>query len=196
MFNSFNRKRELNTPNASESSKKVLDAKRAKSIEDEMSNLPYWSSISVKQAFPYVPQLKDHIIYFPGPHFDFLRRNGRKLKEKIEYDNILPKNKQYLDGIIDELEYIPDDTVKCKITLRIMIARKSTKIQFHYFFGVNQPNYIVLRSAFLSNSDLKFKYNETVRIRVPPCQDENGIILEVKDEIDPVSIFGAYKILW
>ena len=189
------RERENNASTLSESSK-ISDVKRTKLVAEEVNNLPYWSSVSVKQAFPYVPQLKDSVVYFPGPHFDFLRRNGRKLKEKIEYDDILPANKLYFEGIIEELEYIPDDNVKCRITLKVMIARKSTKIQFHYFFGINQPNYIVLKTAFCSNSDLKFKYNETIKIRVPPCQDENGIILEVKDEIDPAANFGGYKILW
>ena len=114
-----------------------------------MNNLPYWSSVSVKQAFPYVPQLKDSVVYFPGPHFDFLRRNGRKLKEKIEYDDILPANKLYFEGTIEELEYIPDDNVKCRITLKIMVGEKSTKNSNSItFFRINQPNYIVLKTAF------------------------------------------------
>ena len=175
-----------------------MDLKRPNLTEekDEISNLPYLSSVSVKKAFPYVPQLKDSVIYFPVPHLDFLRRNGRKLKEKIDYSDILPRNKPFLEGIVDELEYVPDDNVKCKITLRIMIARKSTKIQFHYFFGINQPNYIVLKTAYFSNESVKFKPNETVKVRVPPCQDENAIILEVKDVINSESSFGTYKVLW
>lgn len=175
---------------------KISDIKRTKLVDDKMSDLPYWSSVSINQAFPYVPQLKDSVIYFPGPHIDFLRRNGRRLKEKIDYDDVLNLNKLYLEGIIDELVYIPDDNVKCKITLRVMISRKSTKIQFHYFFGINQPNFIVLKSVYCSNSSVKFKSNETVKIRAPPFQNENGIILEIKDEIDSISAFGAYKILW
>lgn len=163
---------------------------------DEPNNLPYWCSIASNQAFPYVPQLKDKIIYFPTPHFEFIRRNGRKLKEKIDFQEILPENKKYFEGFVEELDYIPDDNLKCKITLRIMISRKSTKIHFHYFFGINQPNYLVLKTAFASNSSLKFKNNETVKILTPPCQDENGIILEVKDETEPASTFNAYKILW
>lgn len=181
---------------STESHTKTSDLKRIKATDEEMSNLPYWSSVSIKQAFPYVPQVKDSVIYFPGPHTEFLKRNGRKLKEKIDYHDSLPSNKLYFDGVIDELIYVPDDNVKCKITLRVMFGRKSEKIQFHYFFGINQPNYIVLKTAFCLNSSSKFKSNETVKIRVPPCQDENGIILEIKDEIDPVSAFGAYKILW
>lgn len=148
------------------------------------------------QAFPYVPQLKDSVVYFPDPHLYFLKRNGRKLKEKINYVGILPTNKLYFEGIIEELHYIPDNVVKCKLVLKLMIGRKWTKIDFHYFFGINQPNFIVLKSAYNSNSDLKFKSNETVKIRVPPCQDENGIILEIKDDTEQLTNFGTYKVLW
>lgn len=164
--------------------------------EEETSYLPYWSSVSTNQAFPFVPQLKDSIIYFPEPHFHFLRRNGRKLKEKINFEDILSSNKSYFEGIIEELEYIPDEIVKCKIVLKLMIGKKWKRIDFHYFFGINQPNFIVLKSAYAINSDLKFKANETVKIRVPPCQDENGIILEIKDNVDQTTSFGSYKILW
>ena len=181
--------------NIIEDKRKIKESKRMKS-DDETSYLPYWSSVYTNQAFPYVPQLKDSVIYFTEPHLYFLKRNGRKLKEKINYVDILPTNKSYFEGIIEEMHYIPDDIVKCKIVLKLMIGRKSTKIDFHYFFGINQPNFIVLKSAYLSNSDLKFKSNETVKIRVPPCQDENGIILEIKDDAEQLASFGAYKVLW
>lgn len=181
--------------NLIEDKKKIKESKRNKS-DDEASYLPYWSSVCTNQAFPYVPQLKDSIVYFPGPHLYFLRRNGRKLKEKIHFDDILPENKPYFEGIIEELEYVPDEIVKCKIVLKLMIGKKWTRINFHYFFGINQPNFIVLKSFYSSNSDLKFKSNEIVKIRVPPCQDESGIILEIKDDADQTTNFGAYKILW
>lgn len=135
-------------------------------------------------------------MYFPGPHFDFLKRNGRKLKEKIDFADFLPTNKPYFEGTIEELEYIPDEIVKCKIVIKLMVGRKWTKIQFHYFFGINQPNFIVLKTAFQQNTDAKFKSNETVKIRVPPCQYENGIILEIRDDVDHSATFGVYKVLW
>lgn len=143
-----------------------------------------------------MPQLKDEIVYFPAPHMDFLRRNGRKLKEKVDFDQFSTSKISLFYGIIEELEYIPDDTVKCKIVIKIMIGRKWTKIDFHYFFGINQPNFMVLKSVHSSNASVKFKSNETVKIRVPPCQNENGIILELKDEVDSLSYFGMYKVIW
>jgi hypothetical protein len=190
--NHFFRKRESSVI---EDKKKNKDLKRTKP-DDETSYLPYWSSVFTNQAFPYVPQLKDSIIYFPEPHLYFLKRNGRKLKEKFNHDDILPAKKSYFEGIIEELHYIPDEIVKCKIVLKLMIGRKWTKIGFHYFFGINQPNFIVLKSAYTSNCDFKFKLNETVKILVPPCQDENGIILEIKEDAEQLVNFGAYKVLW
>lgn len=184
--------------NIIEDKKKTKELKRIKS-DDENENssyLPYWSSVYTNQAFPYVPQLKDSVIYFTEPHLHFLKRNGRKLKEKINYVDILPKNKSYFEGIIEEMHYIPDDIIKCKIVLKLMIGRKWTKIDFHYFLGINQPNFIVLKSAYLYNYDLKFKSNETIKIRAPPCQNENGIILEIKDDSEQFVSFGAYKVLW
>ena len=158
--------------------------------------MPYWSSVYTNKAFPYVPQLKDVVIYFPKPHLDFLRKNGRKLKEKIDFDVILPTDKALFEGIVDEIEYIPAEIVKCRITLKIMIGKKYERIQFNYFFGINQPSYIVLKSTYISNREIKFKVNETVKIRNLPCQDENGIILDVNEDTDPLKSFGNYKILW
>lgn len=177
--------------NLIDDNKKSKEAKQPNSI-DEASNLPYWSTIHSNQAFPYVPQLKDTVVYFPTPHLEFIRRNGRKLKEKLNFDDILPNNKPFFEGLIEELEFVPDDIVKCKITLKLLIGRKSTKIQFHYFFGINQPNFIILKTAYESNNDTKFKLNETVKIRIPPCQDENGIILDIKDDQEAL----VYKVLW
>lgn len=108
----------------------------------------------------------------------------------------MPTNKPYFEGTIEELEYIPDETVKGKIGIKLMVGRKWTKIQFHYFFGINQPNFIVLKTAFHQNTDARFKPNETVKIRAPPCQDENGIILEIKEDVDYSANFGLYKVLW
>lgn len=136
------------------------------------------------------------MIYFPSSHLDFLRKNGRKLKERIDFEDLLPENKSSFEGTIEELEYIPDENVKCKIVLKIMIGRKPTRIKFHYFFAVNQPNFLVLKTIHESNNNLKFKLNETVKIRVPPCQDENGIILDIKDESSSSVAFGVYKVLW
>lgn len=108
----------------------------------------------------------------------------------------MPTNKPYFEGTIEELEYIPDEIVKCRVAIKLMVGRKWSKIHFHYFFGINQPNFIVLQTAFRQNSDAKFKANETVKIRTPPCQDENGIILEIKDDVDHFTTFGVYKVLW
>ena len=125
-----------------------------------------------------------------------MRKNGRKLKEKIDFDVILPTDKALFEGIVDEIEYIPAEIVKCRITLKIMIGKKYERIQFNYFFGINQPSYIVLKSTYISNREIKFKVNETVKIRNLPCQDENGIILDVNEDTDPLKSFGNYKILW
>ena len=181
-------------PSVFEDKIRAKESKKTK-LENESNFLPYWSSVYTNQPFPYVPQLKDSVIYFPVPHLNFIKRNGRKLKEKINYDCILPENKPYFEGIIEELLYIPDEIVKCKIGLKLMIGRKFTRIDFHYFFGINQPNFILLKSAYTSNSDVTFKSNETVKIRVPPCQSENGIILEIKGDAEQ-STYGAYKVLW
>lgn len=185
-------KREINLI---EDKKQPSEAKRLKS-EDEPNHLPYWCSVYTSQAFPYVPQLKDSVVYFPAPHMDFLRRNGRKLKEKVDFDQILTKSNSFFEGTIEELEYIPDDIVKCKVVLKLMIGRKWTKVQFHYFFGINQPNFMVLNSVHAFSSVTKFKSNETIKIRIPPCQNENGIILELKEDVDALSSFGMYRVIW
>lgn len=176
--------------------KKRIKESKSPVVEEPLEHLPFWSSIHTNQPFPYVPQVKDTVIYFPQPHLEFLRRNGRKLKEKFDFEEIVKTSKPYHEGVIDEIEYIAGEYVKCKIVLRILIGRKWTRISLNYFFGTNQPNYLVLKSLFSSNSEFRFKENETVKIRAPPCQNENGIVLEIKTESDPSISFGAYKILW
>ena len=180
-----------------EENKQKKEVKRTNPGE-EFSNLPYWNTLHKNQAFPYVPQLKDKVVYFPAPHLEFIRRNGRKLKERIAIDDIILAKKYFFEGLIEKLEYIPDENSKCKIVLKLMIGRKSTTIEFHYFFGVNQPNFIVLKTVYESSSKTKFKLNETVKIRAPPFQDENGIIIDVKDGdgTDPMISYGVYKVLW
>lgn len=166
-------------------------------IEDEETDhLPYWNSVYLNQAFPYVPQLGDKVVYFHRPHFEFLRRNGRKYREKIDYEEDLPNDRPYFEGTIDEIEYIPAEIIKCRIVLKVLIGRSNQRLQFSYFFGVSQPNYLVLKTAYTSNVSSRFRSNETVKIYAPPCSGETGIILEVNDSVDPLQAFGAYKILW
>lgn len=180
--------------------KKVKEAKtKAESVveEEELDHLPYWNSLYKQQSQPYVPQMKDTVLYFPKPHFEFLKKQGRKLKERIDYEEDLPKDKMFVEGEIEEIEYIPGEVVKCKIVLKIKVGRKSNRIEFSYFFGVNQPNFMLLKSSYEDSQRNKFKLNETVKIHVPPCKGDNGIILEIKDSnLDPLTCIGAYKILW
>ncbi len=181
---------------SNEKRKRAKETPKA-AIEDveELDHLPYWSSVYTNQAQPFVPQLGDVVIYFFKPHLDFLKRNGRKLKESIEYEDILPFSRPYLEGTIEAIEYPPAELVKCQIVLKVMIGRKSFRCRFSYFFGIPQPNYLVLKSAFSCNLDQRFKSNETVKILSAPCQGESGIILDIEGE-DPTGTFNAYKILW
>lgn len=162
---------------------------------EELDHLPYWSSVYVNQAQPYVPQIGDVVIYFFKPHLEFLRRNGRKLKEMVDYEDLLPKGKGFLEGTVESIEYVPAELVKCQLVLKAMIGRKNFRLKFTYFFGIPQPNYLVLKAAFDCNIQQRFKTNETVKILAPPCQGESGIILDIVED-DPVSNFNAYKILW
>jgi hypothetical protein len=162
---------------------------------EELDHLPYWSSVYVNQAQPFVPQLGDVVIYFFKPHLDFLKRNGRKLREIIEYEDGLPFSKPYLEGTIEGIEYPPAELVKCQIILKVMMGRKNFRFKFNYFFGIPQPNYLVVKSAFSCNLDQRFKTNETVKILSAPCQGESGIILDIEGD-DPSGTFNAYKILW
>ena len=168
--------------------------KAADEIE-ELDHLPYWSSVYVNQSQPYVPQLGDLVIYFFKPHLEFLKRNGRKLREIIDYEDILPATKSFLEANVEEIEYTPAEVVKCRLVLKAMIGRKNFRLKFNYFFGIPQPNYLVLKSAFLCNVEQRFKSNETVKILAPPCQGETGIILDIEGS-DPSATFTAYKILW
>lgn len=165
-------------------------------IGEEINYLPFWCSAYTNSVYPYIPQVKDAVIYFPVPHAEFVRRNGRKLKESIDFDHLIGDNKPYYEGIIESLEYVPDDIVKCKTSMRLMVGRKWVKIEFNYFFGINQPNFITLKSLYLFNQSVRFKANETVKIRVPPCQNETGFIVEIKDEKNASSNFGMYKVSW
>lgn len=158
--------------------------------------MPYWNSVHVNQALPYVPQLRDEVLYFTRPHIEFLRRNSRKLKERIDYEDKLDLNKPYIGGVIEHIEYVPSEVTKCKIGLKVMLGRKAVRLDFGYFFGTSQPNFLVLKSAYELSSQHKFKVNETVRILSPPFQGETGIILEIRDDADPTTSFGCYKILW
>lgn len=189
----FIRKREAQP--GEEKKKAKLVTKAVVEEVQELDHLPYWSSVYVNQSQPFVPQLGDVVIYFFKPHLDFLKRNGRKLKEIIDYEDLLPHGKPYLEGIIESIEYIPAELVKCSIALKVMIGRKNFRLKFNYFFGIPQPNYLVLKSAFSCNLDQRFKTNETVKILAPPCQGETGIILDIVSN-DPSDTFHAYKILW
>lgn len=155
---------------------------------------PYWATVEENFAIPYLPQLKDSVTYFCKSHFDFIRKQGRKLRERLDYQDLL-LNHARIDGIIEEVEYLNENVPCCKLALKINLKRKNHLLKFKYYFGLSQPDYLVLKSAIAAASSFSYRQNETVNLVSRNYPSETGTILEIFGNLNDACLnIGCYKI--
>jgi hypothetical protein len=156
----------------------------------------HWASSTTSEIFPYAPQLKDKVVYFHQLHCEFFRRHGRRLRDRIDYEDDLKDAEPALPGIIEDIEHQLGTPSFCKITMKVQIKRRNRSLQFRFYFDSIQPEFLVLKSVIDAALLVRYKRNEAIAILAGRFAGHQGIITELGHVSDSVmSGFKCYKVL-
>ncbi|KAJ3322653.1 hypothetical protein HDV06_002867 [Boothiomyces sp. JEL0866] len=163
----------------------VKPAKKKSKIEPNKESILRWLSTDTQSWTPYLPQIKDTIVYIKQGHLNFVEKTKHIFKSKV--DSSLP---ELLLCHVKGICWTPGDIVTCTVTLSIYPALELSDtpldllptISVTFFEAENVPDFLILWTEFEESMTRTWDVGDSVVIRYADSTS-SGKILAVNDTV-------------